>query len=314
MDYCVALFLAMTGNCGYTSNMNFLEKHIISDTQSGTHKVVYLDWGDRHAPPIVCVHGLTGNARDFDYLAEHLVKRGYRVIAVTLPGRGNSDFLSDPLDYNYSQYIKDIFGVLKAEDLDQAGSIDWIGISLGGLLGIQIAGMDNTPVKRLIINDVGPVVPKAALDFIYKVIKEPYYFEDVAALEKRMRATRGLTWGPVTNEQWEHMATHNHKVIKDADGQSRVTYAYDPKISVVFEDAPIGDVDLWEMWAKITCPILVIHGKKSQLLTKKIIKVMHKTGIAFDLITLKKCGHAPSLMAPSQIEMIEEWLKEPLSA
>ncbi|NCT40676.1 MAG: alpha/beta hydrolase [Alphaproteobacteria bacterium] len=286
--------------------MNFTDKHIVSSSSSGQHKVAYLDWGNPKDKPIICVHGLTGNARDFDYLAHDLVTRGYRVISITLPGRGASDFLSNPLDYNYSQYITDIFEVLKVEGFDKPACVDWIGISLGGLLGIQIAGMDDTPIKRLIINDVGPVVPKAALEFIHKVIKEPYYFDSVGALEQRMRATRGLTWGPVTDGQWRHMAVHNHRVLSDG----RVTYAYDPKIAVVFEDAPIGDVDLWQMWENISCPVLLIHGKKSMLLTKKIIKMMRKTGVEFDLVTLKKCGHAPSLMAPSQIEMIEEWLEE----
>jgi len=286
--------------------MNFTDKHIVSSSSSGQHKVAYLDWGNPKDKPIICVHGLTGNARDFDYLAHDLVTRGYRVISITLPGRGASDFLSNPLDYNYSQYITDIFEVLKVEGFDKPACVDWIGISLGGLLGIQIAGMDDTPIKRLIINDVGPVVPKAALEFIHKVIKEPYYFDSVGALEQRMRATRGLTWGPVTDGQWRHMAVHNHRVLSDG----RVTYAYDPKIAVVFEDAPIGDVDLWQMWENISCPVLLIHGKKSMLHTKKIIKMMRKTGVEFDLVTLKKCGHAPSLMAPSQIEMIEEWLEE----
>lgn len=288
--------------------MSFTEKHIFGSTDSGEHKIAYQDWGDAGAQPLVCVHGLTGNSRDFDYLAAHLIQHGYRLICITLPGRGDSGFLTDPLNYNYTQYIKDILAVLQHEKLDGVGLVDWLGISLGGLLGIHIAGMGDTPIRRLILNDVGPVVPKAALKFIHKVIAQPYYFESVAELEARMRATRGLTWGPVTDAQWAHMAAHNHRVLDD----SRVTYAYDPQIAVVFEDAPIGDVDLWEMWGKITTPILLIRGKKSLLLTKKIVKMMRKTGVEFDLSVIKKAGHAPSLMAPEQIEMIEEWLRASL--
>ena len=284
--------------------MPFTEKSIVSTNSSGEHKVAYQDWGDESDTPIVCVHGLTGNSRDFDFLAEDLVHKGYRLISITLPGRGNSNFLVEPLDYNYTQYIKDIFAVLKAEHLDRAGAVDWLGISLGGLLGFQIAAMENSPIRRLIANDIGPVVPQAALDFIHQVIKEPYYFDSVEALEVRMRATRGLTWGPVTDEQWTHMAEHNHRALEDG----RFTYAYDPKIAVVFEHAPIGDIDMWEAWESIQCPTLIIHGNKSLLLTKKILKMMKKSGTAFDLITLKDCGHAPSLMAPKQIEMIETWL------
>jgi pimeloyl-ACP methyl ester carboxylesterase len=290
--------------------MSFIDKHIVSSTNSGEHKIAYQDWGNANDQPIICIHGLTGNSRDFDFLAEDLVKQGYRLISITLPGRGHSDFLEDPLDYNYAQYIKDIFAVLEHENLNAPSCVDWLGISLGGLLGIHIAGLDNTPIRRLIINDVGPVVPQNVLDFIHKVIAEPYYFDSVDALEQRMRATRGLTWGPVTDEQWAHMAEHNHRILDDG----RITYAYDPRIAVVFEKSPIGDADLTEQWDKITCPVFVIRGKKSLLLTKKIVKMMQKRiksgGPEFDLVVLKGCGHAPSLMAPDQIQMIATWLEE----
>ncbi|MFK7838917.1 MAG: alpha/beta fold hydrolase [Bdellovibrionales bacterium] len=284
----------------------FLEKTVIGKTQSGPHNIAYQDWGQPGNPPVFCVHGLTGNSFDFDFLAADLVRHGYRVISITLVGRGKSDFLNDPMDYNYSHYIKDIFAVLDAENLNTPNSLDWIGISLGGLLGMHIAAMENSPIQRLILNDIGPVVPEAALNFIHEVIKVPYHFENLDALELRMRQTRGLSWGPVTDEQWTHMAQHNHRLLDDGN----YSYAYDPRIAVVFEHAPIGDVDLWEVWNAISCPILLIHGKKSLLLTKKIIKAMRKTDTDFDLLTLKKCGHAPSLMAPDQILAITEWLEK----
>lgn len=288
--------------------MPFTEKHIISTTAQGEHRVAYSDWGDANARPIMCVHGLTGNGFDFDFLAESLIQDGYRLICIDLAGRGRSDFLRDPMDYNYDQYIKDIRAVLIAENLKR---VDWLGVSLGGLLGIYLAGGENSPIDRMIINDVGPTVSKLALDFIHKVIAQDYWFEDVDALEVRMRATRGLTWGPVTDAQWAHMAEHNARAIEGGG----VTYAYDPRIADMFEKEPIGAVDLWAYWDRTTCPILVLQGKKSMILTKKILKMMRKRvkkygAPDFDLEVFKGCGHVPSLMAENQIDVVRDWLNK----
>lgn len=286
--------------------MSYTEKHVSGLSSTGPHRIVYNDWGDENDHPLICVHGLTGNGHDFDFLAEELIKDGYRVIAVDLPGRGRSDFLENPLDYNYRQYIHDLNTLLAHLDLTDPGSVDWLGVSLGGLLGIRMAGMKDTPIRRMIINDVGPVVPKAALDFIHQVISQTYIFNSVHELELRMRATRGLTWGPVTDEQWHHMAEHNARALDDG----RITYAYDPRIAEVFEHEPIGEVDLWPYWDAITCPTLLIQGGKSVLLTDKIIEDMDERGPDCELVVFEDCGHVPSLMAPQQIETLRSWLEE----
>lgn len=286
--------------------MAFKEKQIFGRTDQGQHRIVYNDWGDPNGQPLVCVHGLTGNGHDFDFLAEDLIGRGYRLICVDLPGRGRSDFLKDPLDYNYDQYVQDLYSVLAHEGLDAAGSVDWLGVSLGGLLGIQIAGVKDSPIRRLIINDVGPQVPKAALDFIFMVISKTYTFDTILDLETRMRQTRGLTWGPVTDHQWRHMAEHNARALEDG----QITYSYDPRIAVVFEKEPIGAVDLWVHWDEISCPVLVIQGADSMLLTREIIAEMQERGPEFDLVVFEGCGHVPSLMADNQIEAIAAWLSE----
>ncbi len=268
-----------------------------------THKIAYRDWGDENASAIIGVHGLTGNGSDFDYLAPALVKNGYRLIAVDLAGRGQSDFLENPLDYNYDLYCEDLLALLGHLGLKQVG---WIGISLGGLLGIRLAGMKTSPIKRLIINDVGPEVPKPALDFIHHVISQNYEFDDVAALEKRMRETRGLTWGPVSDEQWTHMARHNNRKLDNG----KITYAYDPTIAEIFKTAPIGSENLWDYWRKIKIPTLLLWGEKSVILTKEIIDKMQATGPDFDLHVFKDCGHVPSLMEPEQINVLSQWLSQ----
>jgi pimeloyl-ACP methyl ester carboxylesterase len=284
----------------------FTEKHFISTDSKGQHKIVYSDWGPEDAVPIICVPGLTGNGRDFDVLAEALVREGRRLICIDLPGRGRSDFLENPLDYNYDQYIKDLKTLLLHIGIEKPNSVDWLGISLGGLLGIRLAGEKDTPIRRLILNDVGPEVPKPALDFIHMVISQHYKFNSIGDLEKRMRETRGLTWGPVTDHQWREMAEHNARALPDGS----ITYGYDQRISIVFDNEPTGDKDLWPYWDKIRCPVMLIHGYKSVVLTKNIVAQMKTLGPgpSMHYAMFRDCGHVPSLMAPNQIQVIREWL------
>lgn len=288
--------------------MSFTEKSFLSINSAGMHRIVYNDWGPADGVPAICVHGLTGNGHDFDILAEELIKDGRRLICVDLPGRGRSDFLPNPLDYNYRQYYQDLMMLMAHIGVKDENSIDWIGISLGGLLGIGLAGLPMSPVRRLILNDVGPAVPKPALDFIHSVISQTYTFDTIGDLEKRMRETRGLTWGPVTDTQWKLMAEHNARALEDGS----ITYGYDPGIAMVFENSPIGDADLWLAWDQIQCPVMVIQGKKSVVLTKPILQEMHTRfkGNSFHIIQYPDCGHVPSLMAPQHIEDIRKWLND----
>lgn len=282
------------------------EKSFLSLNSQGFHSVVYSDWGPQDGKIIICVHGLTGNGHDFDEIAPMLVNEGYRVIAIDLPGRGRSDFLKNPLDYNYAQYWTDLTALMVHLGVNRPQSIDWLGVSLGGLLGIYMASLPGSPIRRLVLNDVGPEVPKPALDFIAQVIGQDYVFNTVQDLEERMRATRGLTWGPVTDVQWKHMAEHNARATPDG----RITYSYDPKIAKIFEVEPIGPVNLWPCWDALLIPVLTIRGEQSVLLTPPIADLMktRKPGKPMDFIEFKACGHVPSLMAPDQIDIVRSWL------
>jgi len=244
--------------------MTYKEASFKSRAGNQETEIHYSDWGEKNARPIICVHGLTGNGHDFDYLAPTLVEDGYRVIAVDLVGRGRSDFLRDPMLYNYEQYVTDLYELLQHLGFKE---VDWLGVSLGGLLGMRIAAEKDTPIRRMILVDIGPEVPKSALDFIYEVIKVPYVFDTVRDIELRMRQTRGLTWGPVTDEQWHHMAEHSARGLTDGG----LSYAYDPQIARVFETEPIGALDMWACWDAISGPLLVIQGGMSVLLTQDIL-------------------------------------------
>lgn len=284
--------------------MRFEEKELLSLDSSGFHRIIYSDWGPESGRIVLCVHSLTGNGSDFHYLAQELVKDGYRVIAPDLPGRGRSDFLINPMDYNLAQYCVDLAALLAHLGVYAPGSIDWIGNSLGGLLGIRLAGVPGNPIGRLILNDIGPTAPKAALDFIFQVVSQHYRFDTVKDLENRMRETRGLTYGPITDEQWRHMAEHSARPLEDGS----ITYGYDQRISEVFKFAPTGETDLWMAWDFIQSPMLVLQGKQSTILTDDVIAEMQSRGPKFDLHVFPGTGHIPSLMAPEQIEIVRRWM------
>lgn len=287
------------------------ERSFLSLNSQGFHSIIYNDWGPKDGDIIICVHGLTGNGHDFDEIAPMLVEDGYRVIAIDLPGRGRSDFLNNPLDYNYAQYWTDLTGLMVHLGINRPQSIDWLGVSLGGLLGIYMASLPGSPIRRLILNDVGPEVPKPALDFIHQVIGQEYVFNTVQDLEDRMRATRGLTWGPVTEAQWKHMAEHNARPLPDG----RITYGYDPQIARIFEVEPTGPVNLWPCWDTLLIPTLTIRGEYSVLLTPEIVQSMQsrKPGRPMDFVEFRACGHVPSLMAPDQIDTVRSWLTTTLT-
>lgn len=282
--------------------MTFTTHHISCTNPTGTHQLAYSDWGAGNDKIIICVHGLTGNAHDFDELAPALVEDGYRVIAVDMIGRGRSDFMRDPTDYNFVQYESDLQALL-----DHLGNpkVDWLGVSMGGLLGMIFAGREDSPIQRLILNDVGPEVTQETLDFIHQMVMNEYTFDSPEDLEKRMRETRGLSWGPMSDAQWHYMAAHNTRQRDDG----LYTYHYDPAIAEIFREEPIGAQSLWPYWEAITCPVQVLWGKQSLVFTQPIIDKMRENGPKFDLVTWDDCGHVPSLMAPYQIKEIQAWLQ-----
>jgi pimeloyl-ACP methyl ester carboxylesterase len=268
------------------------------------HRLAYRDHGDKNARPLLCIHGLTGNGSDFDGLAFTPSLQKYRIISLDLAGRGNSDFLDDSSLYNYETYKTDILALLNHLNLNTPCGVDFLGVSLGGLLGIWLAAEPDTPIRRMVINDVGPSVPQAALDFIATVISQRYDFESLDDLEQRMRETRGLSWGPMSDDGWAHMAHHNHRIMDDG----KVTYAYDPAIADIFKTQPVGAADLWPCWENLKQPILLLHGLKSMILTPPIVVKMLSLKPDMAVYTFKDCGHVPSLTTPSQIEVIRDWL------
>ena len=271
-------------------------------TLSAPHNVTlgYSDWGTPDAAQvIVCVHGLTRNARDFDFLAQALAGQGARVIALSMVGRGTSSWLADPMGYVVPNYVGHVLQFLKDQRLD---AVDWVGTSMGGLIGMLIAAGEASPIRRLVLNDIGPFISQAALAQLKTYVGGDPYFASLTETEKYLREIHA-GFGSLTDAQWYHLASHS---VRDADGGLRLHY--DPAIKVPYAQMADADVDLWALWDKIRCPTFLLRGRESQLLTANTAKRMTITGPKATLATIASVGHAPALMAEDQIALIANWL------
>jgi len=271
----------------------------------GFHRVSYTEWGDASARRIVlCVHGLTRNARDFDTLAQAL-ESDYRVICPDVVGRGQSEWLADKNGYGYPQYLADMAALIArvTERLGPHARIDWVGTSMGGLIGMLLAALPGNPIRRLVMNDVGPLVPRAALARIGLYVGKAPRFASVEDAERHVRYV-SAPFGPLTDDQWRHLTLHNLR--RDEDGTWRMSY--DPGIAAPFANLPAQDIDLWDTWDRIACPVLVVRGKESDLLLPATASEMMRRSPKAKLVEFAGIGHAPMLMAADQVAAIREFL------
>jgi pimeloyl-ACP methyl ester carboxylesterase len=263
----------------------------------GFHRVRYFEWGAPDAEVVVCVHGLTRNAHDFDRLAGRLAGR-YRVVTVDVVGRGGSDWLANPAHYTYGQYQADMNALLARLDVER---VHWIGTSMGGLIGMLLAALSGTPIASLLLNDVGPFIPKAALQRIADYLVDAR-FSSLQEVERYLRTVLA-PFGPLSDEDWAHLARHGHRVLPDGT----LALAYDPGIADNVKKE-IVDVNLWPFWDKVSCPTLVFRGAESDLLSAETAREMTTRGPRARVVTFPGVGHAPALMADDQIEIVAEWL------
>jgi pimeloyl-ACP methyl ester carboxylesterase len=266
----------------------------------GFHRMTYYEWaGPAGAPTVLCVHGLTRNGRDFDGLAEDL-SRHFRVVCPDVVGRGKSDWLAHGEDYTYPLYLADMAALIARLDVED---LLWVGTSMGGLIGMLMAASANNPIKRLVINDVGPLLAKEGIARIAEFVGKDPSFPDLEALEAYIR-TASASFGKLTDEQWRHMATHAAR--REPDGT--LGLAYDPKIGDAFRTLPAADIDLWPQWDSITCPTLVLRGAESDLLRATDAEAMTERGPRAKLIEYPGIGHAPSLRTDDQIATVRDFL------
>ena len=267
----------------------------------GLHRMAYLEWGDpKNQRVLVCVHGLTRCARDFDTLAATLAAR-YRVVCPDVAGRGDSEWLADPMLYQLPQYVNDMVTLIARLDVE---SVHWLGTSMGGLIGMALAAQPGTPVQRLVINDAGPVIAKVSLERIASYVGMALVFPDIAAAEAYLRVVNA-TFGPHSDAEWRFLT--EVAVRRNADGSVRMHY--DPRLAETFRASmPEKDLELWPVWDAIRCPTLVLRGAQSDLLTKETCAQMTARGPKARVVEFAGVGHAPTLLHEDQIKPVREFL------
>lgn len=281
------------------------QKTLTLKNPTDSHDITYFEWGTPgDQPTVICVHGLTRNAHDFDILAAHLAsdQGGNRhVICPDIVGRGDSDHLSNPAHYDYAQYCADMLALIKHLG---GKPVDWVGTSMGGLIGMMIAAMPQPPIRRFVINDVGPYLEAKALERIGTYTGAAPDFQSLDEIEAYLRHVHA-PFAPMTDENWQDMAKNGARQTEA--GTYRLTY--DPKIGETLRASLTGeDVNLWPVWQMITAPVLLFRGGKSDLLSRETAEQMTKTGPQAELIIVEEAGHAPSLMADDQCARIGSWL------
>lgn len=277
--------------------------HLLCLNSQGFHRLHYTDWGAPDNPDVaICVHGLTRNCRDFDTLAMALEK-DLRVISVSIAGRGESDWLPNKEDYSYPQYMADMTTLMARVTAQGATNIHWVGTSMGGMLGMLLASRPNSPIQRLVLNDVGAVIPKASMERIGKYVGTDPRFASFDALVQYVR-TVSAPFGPLTDAQWQHLAQFNAK--QHADGHWGMNY--DPGIALPFRKAAAGDIMLWNYYDAVRCPTLLLRGAQSDLLLRDTAEEMTRRGPKPALVEFAGVGHAPALMAADQITAVRSFL------
>jgi pimeloyl-ACP methyl ester carboxylesterase len=276
------------------------ERSFVGLTTEGFHRVAYTEWGERNDEPVVvCVHGLSRNGRDFDYLAKALQSKR-RVACVDVVGRGRSDWLTDKKHYTLPTYCADMTAFLARLDSDV---FDFVGTSMGGMIGMILAAQPNSPIRRLVINDTGPFIPKEAPQRILAYVENVPTFPTIGDAERYLRE-HYAPFGPLTDEQWAHLTRHSLR--KTADGH--YVFLYDPGIVLPMRSTQFQDLKMWPIWDQIICPVLVLRGAESDVLLPETVEQMKRRGPPVQVVEFPGVGHAPTLMDRDQIEVIRRFL------
>ncbi len=253
---------------------------------------------------IVCAHGYSGNARDFDFLAARLA-RDARVVCIDFPGRGDSQWLSTALEYNPMQLAADarqLIGHLGAK------RVEWIGTSMGGLVGMMIAGQAGSPIGRLVVNDVGAYLPMDALQAIGRHLEAPESFKSLDAVETHLRRTRA-DWGAIDDAQWKAMARHHARPLRP--GSDLLRLHFDPRIARIVRPMPFAPgLSFWDAWYRVRCPVLLLRGEHSEVFPADVAETMLDGRPDAELVEIAGCGHAPSLMNEEQVARVRHFLHD----
>ena len=272
---------------------------------AGLHDMAYVEWGDAGNPRVlVCVHGLTRCGRDFDFLAQAMAGE-YRVVCPDVVGRGRSGWLRDKHYYTVPQYCADMVTLLARLD---AETVHWVGTSMGGLIGMALAAQEGTPISRLVLNDVGPVVTAVSIARIGEFLGQSPRFASIEEAELFVRFV-SQPFGALSDAEWRHLTVHTMRPLPEGGFE----LAYDPGIAEPFRQdmAKNGegqDIELWPIYDAVTCPTLSLRGAESDLLKEETAQQMTGRGPRAKLVEIPGVGHAPMLMATDQIAVVRDFL------
>lgn len=308
--------------------------YLACDDAQGGHRMAYWQWGDaRSAHVVMCVHGLTRQGRDFDVLAQAILARAdgnVRVVCPDVAGRGRSDWLRDPALYQVPVYAADMLALVAQLHREQPiDTLDYLGTSMGGLIGFVLAGHKQLPlarpIRRFIVNDVGPTIEAGALQRIGAYVGQGGRYASVQEAADAMWAI-STTFGPHTPAQW--LALSQHMVVpasqRTADGSGKADVVdndsagpwllhYDPAISVALraitpEAAAQGGAVMWSLYDAIDARTLVTRGAQSDLLSRETALAMTERGPRAALIEFEGVGHAPTFVDPAQVSTVTSFL------
>lgn len=312
-----ALFPAKTSMIEPT--LNYVSCPGSSISGGPAHRMAFWEWNatgnPAHPHLVVCVHGLSRQGRDFDTLARCL-SRHARVVCPDVAGRGQSDWLADPMGYQIPLYAADMLSML-AQLHQQApvAKLDWVGTSMGGLIGMAITGQSGlplpAPVRRLVLNDVGPVIQWQALQRIGQYLGQLARFESLQQAAAAMWSI-STSFGPHTPEEWLELSRAMVRALPAAQGGG-LTLHYDPAIAVPFkaltpQSAVAGEAALWQLYDHITASTLLLRGAQSDLLARETARAMAQRGPCARVVEFEGVGHAPTLVAPGQVAAVKEFL------
>lgn len=283
--------------------------HVLKTVQcispAGLHSMAYKQWGDPRNPNVlVCVHGVTRVSDDFDIMAREFADT-YRVICPDVVGRGRSGRLRDPQYYVIPQYVSDMVTLLARLD---AETVDWFGTSMGGLIGMSLAALPENPIRRLILNDIGPTINGPALARIGEYIGQDVRFASFDEAAQYIRAI-SAPFGPHTDEEWHKLAADVLRQDKDGKWHRH----YDLKLAVPFkamtpEAASLGEAMLWAAYDAIRCSTLLVRGEQSDLLLPQVAQAMTQRGPKARLVEIPGVGHAPTFVHAEQIRIAKDFL------
>ncbi|CAN5363150.1 alpha/beta hydrolase [soil metagenome] len=277
------------------------EQQIAVAFEDGSYPLNFLEWGDASNRNVLfCAHGFSRNSHDFDRVAESL-HRDYRIICPDYPGRGKSGWLRAEA-YSYQTTVAASLALLRHLEIDK---VDWLGTSMGGVIGIMIGAQPESPIQKLVLNDVGPYFSKEALRSVAEYTGNDERFKDLAQAELHLRELYAA-FGELPDAEWEHIT--RHAVSLRDDGTFGL--AYDPNIAAVAKQYidVLQDVEIWPLFEAVACPVLVMRGAISQVLSAEVVEQMKLRGKRVKAVEIPGVGHAPALRVASELAILKAFL------